>query len=84
MPNGKMKKKIGTFLLYSYFFLYSFFITQIDVIYMLKIVKIKNIRNEPDVKLDGYPAVVQNAVLYIRPDTVYLSGYLANILPVTL
>ena len=23
MPNGKMKKKIGTFLLYSYFFLYS-------------------------------------------------------------
>ena len=51
---------------------------------MLKIVKIKNIRNEPDVKLDGYPAVVQNAVLYIRPDTVYLSGYLANILPVTL
>ena len=23
MPNGKMKKKIGTFLLYSYFFLYN-------------------------------------------------------------
>ena len=74
MPNGKIKKKIGTFLLYSYFFLYrSYTISNSSIIAgALFFLKIRNLIRSGSATLNGSQKLKMEDRIKIRSSLIIL------------